>query len=97
MGDQAGGRYYVTRNDSSIIAMNVGEQLEDYCFKIAASHSDSPTFKIKENAEIQVRDKYMKLNTEGYGGMLCATWFDRPLSVAGRVVVREGRSMPRSL
>ncbi len=86
-----GGRYYVTRNDSSIIAVNVGEKLEDYCFKIAASHSDSPTFKIKENAEIQVKEKYMKLNTEGYGGMLCATWFDRPLSVAGRVMVRDGR------
>ena len=85
-----GGKYYVTRNDSSIIALNVGRELEDYCFKIAASHSDSPTFKIKENAEIQVKDKYMKLNTEGYGGMLCAAWFDRPLSVAGRVIVREG-------
>ena len=83
------GKYYVTRNDSSIIALNLGAELEDYCFKIAASHSDSPTFKIKENAEIQVKEKYMKLNTEGYGGMLCATWFDRPLSVAGRVVVRQ--------
>ena len=85
-----GGKYYVTRNDSSVIALNVGEKLKDYCFKIAASHSDSPTFKIKENAEIQVREKYMKLNTEGYGGMLCASWFDRPLSVAGRVLVRDG-------
>lgn len=85
-----GGKYYVTRNDSSIIAVNIGEELEDYCFKIAASHSDSPTFKIKENAEIQVKEKYMKLNTEGYGGMLCAAWFDRPLSVAGRVIVRDG-------
>lgn len=84
-----GGRYYVTRNDSSIIALKVGTELRDYCFKIAASHSDSPTFKIKENAEIQVKDKYMKLNTEGYGGMLCAAWFDRPLSVAGRVMIRE--------
>ncbi len=64
-----GGKYYVTRNDSSIIALNVGTRLEDYCFKIAASHSDSPTFKIKENAEIKVKEKYMKLNTEGYGGM----------------------------
>ncbi len=85
-----GGKYYVTRNDSSIIALNIGSKLKDYRFKIAASHSDSPTFKIKENAEIQVKDKYMKLNTEGYGGMLCAAWFDRPLSVAGRVIVREG-------
>ena len=85
-----GGKYYVTRNDSSIIALNIGNRLGDYCFKIAASHSDSPTFKIKENAEIQVNEKYMKLNTEGYGGMLCASWFDRPLSVAGRAVVRKG-------
>lgn len=84
-----GGKYYVTRNDSSIIALNIGNELKEYCFKIAASHSDSPTFKIKENAEIQVREKYMKLNTEGYGGMLCAAWLDRPLSVAGRVMVRD--------
>lgn len=84
------GKYYVTRNDSSIIALNIGSKLKDYNFKIAASHSDSPTFKIKENAEIQVKDRYMKLNTEGYGGMLCAAWFDRPLSVAGRVMVKEG-------
>lgn len=84
------GKYYVTRNDSSIIALHIGSKLEDYSFKIAASHSDSPTFKIKENAEIQVKDRYMKLNTEGYGGMLCAAWFDRPLSVAGRVMVKEG-------
>ncbi len=93
-----GGKYYVTRNDSSIIALNVGTRLEDYCFKIAASHSDSPTFKIKENAEIKVKEKYMKLNTEGYGGMLCAAWFDRPLSVAGRVMVRDkGRYEARLL
>lgn len=85
-----GGKYYVSRNDSSIIALNVGTDLGDYRFKIAASHSDSPTFKIKENAEIQVKEKYMKLNTEGYGGMLCAAWFDRPLSVAGRVMVKDG-------
>ena len=85
-----GGKYFVTRNDSSIIALNVGNKLENYYFKIAASHSDSPAFKIKENVEIQVREKYMKLNTEGYGGMLCSTWFDRPLSVAGRVIGRDG-------
>lgn len=86
---QPGGKYYVTRNDSSIIAFDVGTETETYGFHIAASHSDFPTFKIKENAEIEVKKKYMQLNTEGYGGMLCATWFDRPLSVAGRVVVKE--------
>lgn len=86
---RVGGRYYVTRNDSSVIAFHVGTEPADYSFNIAASHSDFPTFKIKENAEIEVKKKYVQLNTEGYGGMLCATWFDRPLSVAGRVIVKE--------
>ena len=85
-----GGKYYVTRNDSSLIALKVGANLENYRFNIVASHSDSPTFKIKENEELEDRGKYIQLNTEGYGGMLCAPWFDRPLSVAGRVVVKEG-------
>ncbi len=84
-----GGKYYVTRNDSSIIAFAIGTQISDLYFRIAASHSDFPTFKIKENAELEVKKKYLQLNTEGYGGMICATWFDRPLSVAGRVVVKE--------
>lgn len=85
-----GGKYYVTRNNSSIIAVNVGTELDDYSFNVASSHSDQPTFKLKEFAEIQVNGKYTKLNTEGYGGMLCTTWFDRPLSIAGRVLVKEG-------
>lgn len=87
---RAGGKYYVTRNASSVIAFCVGTDLADYSFHIAASHSDFPTFKIKENAEIEVKKKYVQLNTEGYGGMICATWLDRPLSVAGRVIVKEG-------
>lgn len=95
---QPGGKYYVTRNGSSVIAVHIGTDLEDYSFQIAASHSDSPTFKIKEHAEIEVKGKYTQLNTEGYGGMLCATWFDRPLSVAGRVLVKEGNKyVPRLL
>ena len=85
-----GGHYFVTRNNSSIIAFNLGENLDNYSFNVAASHSDSPTFKVKENAEIEIKGKYTQLNTEGYGGMLCATWFDRPLSIAGRVLVQEG-------
>ena len=89
---QPGHKYYVTRNNSSIIAFHIGEDLDNYSFNVAASHSDSPTFKIKENAEIEIKDKYTQLNTEGYGGMLCATWFDRPLSIAGRVMVKEGNS-----
>ncbi len=85
-----GGKYFVVRNLSSIIALKAGGSLERYSFHVAASHSDSPTFKVKGNAELEVRKKYTQLNTEGYGGMLCAPWFDRPLSVAGRAVVRDG-------
>ncbi len=80
------GKYYVTRNGSSIIAFVMPESVEG--FHIAASHSDSPTFKIKEIPEIGVSGKYTKLNVEGYGGMIMSTWFDRPLSVAGRILVR---------
>ena len=86
---EKGKKYYVTRNLSSIIAFKIPENdLKN--FHIVASHSDSPTFKIKENAEIEVNNKYVKLNTEKYGGMICSTWFDRPLSIAGRILVKEG-------
>ena len=61
---KAGGKYYVTRNHSSIIAFEIGEDPADYNFQIAASHSDSPTFKVKENAHMEVRGHYTKLNTE---------------------------------
>lgn len=91
-----GGKYYVTRNDSSILAFHVGEKLQDFSFTITASHSDFPTFKIKEQPELGVRGKYIQLNTEGYGGMICSSWFDRPLSVAGRLIVKEnGRFVTR--
>lgn len=93
--------YYVVRNDSSIIAFRLPRFLPSQDkkergftaaingFHIVASHSDSPSFKIKETPEIIVEDKYVKLNTEKYGGMILSTWLDRPLSVAGRIVVRE--------
>ena len=85
---EKGGKYFVTRNLSSVIAFRIPE--EDFVsFNIMASHSDSPSFKIKESPEMDVDKKYTKLNVEGYGGMLCAPWFDRPLSVAGRVIVQE--------
>ena len=79
-----GKKYYVTRNNSSIIAVKVGTDLDDYSFHVTASHSDSPSFKLKENAEIEIAKRYTMLNTEGYGGMICSTWFDRPLSLAGK-------------
>lgn len=83
-----GGRYYVIRNGSSIIAFSV-PSLDMSGMRIMASHSDSPAFKIKENAELDTEQQYVRLNVEGYGGMLCAPWFDRPLSAAGRIVVKD--------
>jgi aspartyl aminopeptidase len=85
-----GKNYYVCRNSSSIIAFQTGTELENYGFNIIASHTDSPTFKLKEKAEIGVGGKYTVLNTEGYGGMICSTWMDRPLSIAGRILLRQG-------
>lgn len=94
---ERGGKYFVTRNDSSLIALQVGTDLKEYGYRVAASHSDSPAFKVKENAQISVRGKYMQLNTEGYGGMICYTWFDRPLSLAGRVIVKENGKLKSRL
>lgn len=88
-----GKSYFVTRNQSSIIAFKVGEKLDDYSFNITASHSDSPSFKLKENLELSVNGKYKQLNTEKYGGMLYSTWLDRPLSVAGRIVVKTNEGI----
>ena len=82
-----GGDYYVTRNDSSIIAFRLPDNSACKGFHIVASHSDSPTFKIKENPEMIVEDRYVKINTEKYGGMILSTWLDRPLSVAGRIAM----------
>ena len=84
--------YYVKRNDSSIIAFRM-PQGEPEGFHIMASHSDSPAFKVKSNPEITVEGNYIKLSTEAYGGMIHASWLDRLLSVAGRVVYREGREL----
>ena len=85
---EKGGRYFVARNGSSLIAFTIPEQ-DMKGMRIMASHSDSPTFKIKEDPEMEADGHYIKLNVERYGGMLCAPWFDRPLSVAGRVIVRN--------
>lgn len=82
-----GGKYFVTRNDSSLIAFTIPEVGID-AFNITATHSDWPTFKIKENPE-NCDDKYARLNVEPYGGGIYSTWLDRPLSVAGRVLFKE--------
>ncbi len=81
------GKYFVTRDGSSLIALVI-PKADFKGFNIIASHSDSPAFKIKTNAQITVDGAYNKLNTEKYGGMILSTWFDRPLSVAGRILVR---------
>lgn len=83
-----GGKYFTVRNESSILAFQLPTKAFNG-FMIGASHSDSPTFKIKDNPEM-ISDGYVKLNVEGYGGMIDGTWMDRPLSVAGRIVVKEG-------
>lgn len=84
---EAGKGYFVTRNDSAVIAFRIPKK--DYTgFQMMASHCDSPVFKIKSNAEITIDNQYVKLNVEKYGGMLCAPWLDRPLSVAGRIIIR---------
>ena len=83
------GKYFVVRNESSVLAFRLPKK-DFKGFQIASAHTDSPCFKIKgERPEIEEGELYVKLNVEGYGGMLMAPWFDRPLSVAGRVVVSE--------
>lgn len=86
-----GGKYYVTRNGTSIIAFTVPKEYAK-SFMITASHTDSPTFKLKSSYEVEACGKYVKLNVEGYGGMILSSWLDRPLSIAGRLVIKdEGR------
>jgi len=80
----AGGKYYLTRGGTAVLAFRVPETTPKG-FLMTASHSDRPTFKVKENGELT--GKYTRLATEKYGGMLMAPWLDRPLSVAGRVLV----------
>ncbi|MBR6768918.1 MAG: M18 family aminopeptidase [Clostridia bacterium] len=81
-----GGKYFITRNNSSIIAFTLPESAPTGLM-ICASHSDSPCFKVKPNAELETVGQYVRLNTERYGGMIMPSWFDRPLSLAGRIAV----------
>lgn len=85
---EKGGKYFVMRNHSAIIGFSIPVN-DSRRYHIIASHSDSPSFKIKENPEMSVGGAYVKLNVERYGGMILSTWFDRPLSVAGRMIVRK--------
>lgn len=86
---EKGGKYFVVKNNSALIAFIVGDgELENNGFKIIGAHTDSPGFKIKPNADMQVENSYVKLNTEVYGGPILNTWMDRPLSIAGRVILK---------
>lgn len=93
---KAGGNYFVTRNHSAVIAFSIPKK-PAWKIHIMASHSDSPALKIKENPEMEVEKAYIKLNVERYGGMLLAPWFDRPLSVAGRLIVRKNGEIQEKL
>ena len=85
---QKGGKYYVEKNNSAVIAFEIGSgEIEEDGFRLIGAHTDSPGFRIKPNAEIKT-EGYVKLNTEVYGGPILSTWFDRPLSVAGRVMIK---------
>ncbi|MBQ8489856.1 MAG: M18 family aminopeptidase [Pseudobutyrivibrio sp.] len=92
---ELGKNYFVTRNGSSILAFRM-PKAEYKSFMIMASHSDSPSFRIKEMPEMK-EGHYVKLNTEKYGGMLMAPWFDRPLSIAGRAIVKSKNGIETKL
>lgn len=87
---KAGDKFFVTKNDSSIYAFLIGRKpLAETGFHMICAHCDSPTFRIKPHAEIDCEGGIVKLNTEVYGGPIMSTWFDRPLTLAGRVIVKS--------
>lgn len=91
-----GKKYFVTRNQSSIIAFKIGEKLDKYSFNMVFSHSDCPSFKVKPLPSMDGKN-YTKINVEGYGGMICSSWFDRPLSLAGRVMIKKDDTLQSKL
>lgn len=91
---KAGDKVYVTKNDSSVYAFRLGRKpLAETGFHMICAHSDSPTFRVKPHAEMTGEGKLVRLNTEVYGGPILSTWFDRPLTLAGRVIVRGKDAM----
>ncbi len=94
-----GDKFFVTKNDSSVYAFEIGAKpLADNGFHMICAHCDSPTFRIKPNAEMLCEGGIVKLNTEVYGGPIMSTWFDRPLTIAGRVILRTDNPMePKTL
>lgn len=96
---EAGDKFFVTKNDSSIYVFHIGKKpIADAGFHMICAHCDSPTFRIKPNAEMDCEGGIVKLNTEVYGGPIMSTWFDRPLTLAGRVIVKGEDAMhPQTL
>ena len=87
-------KFFITKNNSAVFAFHMGRQsMADAGFRIIAAHSDSPTFRIKPNAEMVGEGGLLRLNTEAYGGAILNTWFDRPLSLAGRVILRSADAL----
>ena len=84
-----GDKFYVIKNDSSLYAFHLGKRpMSEAGFHLICAHCDSPTFRIKPNPEICSQGKIIKLNVETYGGVIYHTWFDRPLSIAGRIIAK---------
>lgn len=91
---QKEGKYYVIKNDSALIAFIIGNgDVEEDGFKLIGAHTDSPGFRVKANPEMVSEGKYLKLNTEVYGGPILYTWFDRPLGLAGKVTLKGQSSL----
>lgn len=87
---EKGSKYFITKNGSALIAFTIGNgKLQENGFKIIGAHTDSPTFRVKPSPEMISENSYIKLNTEVYGGPILNTWLDRPLSLAGRVVLKS--------
>lgn len=91
-----GEKYFLTVNDSAIIAFDLVDFKVENGFKIVASHTDAPNFKIKPKA-INIKDGYVSVNTEAYGGLINYAWFDRPLKLAGRVIVEDDKEIKTKL
>ncbi|MDE7358224.1 MAG: M18 family aminopeptidase, partial [Lachnospiraceae bacterium] len=95
---QKNGRYFVVKNSSAVIAFTVGEgDLGREGFRIIGAHTDSPALKIKPGPCTVTPDGYVKVNVEVYGGAILQTWFDRPLAVAGRVIIKENGALREKL
>ena len=94
-----GGKYFVVKNGTAVFAFILGNApVEQNGFRIISAHTDSPCFKLKPNCEIYGDGGVVSLNVEKYGGGIMYTWFDRPLSVAGRVLLRTDNPMsPREI